>query len=496
MLLTLGISLYTSRVVLNVLGVQDFGIYNLVGGIVIVFSFINNAMSGGTQRFLNFEMGQNDGGRIAQVFSSSLRIHIGIIIIIIILSETVGLWFLNYMLNIPAQRLHVANIVYQFSLLSFAFGVLKTPYNAGIVAYEKMSFFAICGITEALLKLAVMFLLLKYNYDKLVLYSILTFFVTVILFFISYVFVKKNITNCHFLKKRDVKMEKEMLNFTQWGVLGHISLIGSNQGLAMILNIFTGVIANAALGIANQVNTAIFSFVANIQTAFSPQIIKTYSINDLKSHTQLVIYSSIISYYLIFLLELPIVFYTEFILRLWLGKVPEYSIGFTQIILIISLIDALSGPYWMAINATGKVKRYQIGVSLILFLNLPIAYLLLLQGLSPTLVILSKLTINLILFLYRIFTFKKGVGDKHVDFAFYKKYIRLIFVTITTVILLCMLKEFWLEKINLLNFIKFLFAFIIILLASVWFIGLDNFEKVYAKKLLFKYYNNIKKRYK
>lgn len=424
----MGVSLFTSRIILNTLGVEDFGTYNLVGGIVVMFSFINTAMLGATQRFLNFEMAKNSDEAVNKVFCVSMNAHILIILVIIFLSETLGLWFLNYKLNIPGDRMFASNIVYQFSLLAFCFNILKVPYNASVIAYEKMSFYAWISIVEVILKAIIVYLLLLFDYDKLILYSILVFAVSILIFLAYRYFCRRLFTSCKYRFVNDKTLFKELVSFSSWSMFGNLALIGSNQGVYMILNIFLGVAINAAMAIAAQVNMAVFSFVSNFQMAFNPQIIKTFASNDIKAHEKLVFQASKFSYYLLLILVIPILFNTAYILQLWLKIVPEYAVEFTQLMLVFSLIDALAGPFWVSMYATGKIKKYQIGVSLILFLNLPIAYLLLNQGYSPVYVIIAKIILNFILFMFRLILIQRHIKFSLIEII-KKVYLQVILVS-------------------------------------------------------------------
>jgi O-antigen/teichoic acid export membrane protein len=402
MILTLGVSLYTSRVVLNTLGVEDFGIYNLVGGIVVLFSFINASMTSATQRFLNYEMGKEDDNGVHKVFCISVNVYLLILILIVVLAETIGLWFLNTKLNIPLNRMAAANIVYQFSILTFAVNILKVPYNASIIAYEKMAFYAWTSIIEVFLKLFIVFALVYLSSDKLVLYAVLTFSVSVVMFLMYLKFCVKTFATCRYKYIYDKELIQELLGFSGWSMFGSVSVIASNQGIAMILNIFLGVTINAAMGIANQVNTALYGFVSNFRIAFQPQLIKTYAAGDIETHKKLLFQTSKFSYFLLLILAVPVLLNTSYILSIWLNTVPHYAVIFTQLTIILSLIEALSGPFWMSVSATGKIKIYQIIVSGILLLNLPLAYVFLNNSLSPEYVLLGKLGIGVILFFFRI----------------------------------------------------------------------------------------------
>ena len=402
----MGVSLFTSRVILQTLGVEDFGIYNLVGGVVVLFSFLNNAMSNSSQRFLNIEIAKNIKENINKVFNTSLNIHILITIIVLILSETVGLWFLNSKLNIPGNRIYAANIVYQMSILTTIINILRIPYNATILANERMSFYAILGIGEVILKLVIVYLLLYLDHvDYLITYSILLVIVSLIINVFYIIYCRKKFKIETKLKLiYDKPLLKEMISFSGWSLFGQTAVLGSTQGLNMILNIFIGVTVNAALGIANQVNGVIYNFVSNMQVAFNPKIIQSHAEGDLTTHKDLVLNASRYSTYLFLLFALPFLVFTPLVLKLWLGNnLPEYVIPFTKIIIVGSIINSMVGPFWMSANAIGNIRNYQIIIACILLLNLPIAYMLLKLNFSPVFVMASQVGLNLIAFIFRIF---------------------------------------------------------------------------------------------
>lgn len=484
MAITMAVSLYTSRVVLNTLGVEDFGVYNLVGGIVVLFSFINSGMTAATQRFLNFEMSKNSDEAVRRVFSVSMNAHFMVIAIILLLSETIGLWFLNYNLNIPTERMYAANVVFQFSLLAFCFSVLKVPYNASVIAYEKMSFYAWISIIEVILKLLIVFLLVLFLYDKLILYSILVFAVSVVVFITYRFFCRRLFESCKYKYIRDKVLFKELISFSGWSIFGNMALVGSNQGIAFILNIFLGVTINATMGIATQVNTAIYSFVSNFQIAFNPQIVKTYALGDIKAHKKLLFQASKFSFYLLLILAIPILLNTEFILTLWLKIVPEYAVEFTQLIVLFSLVDALSGPFWASVNATGKIRSYQIGVGLILLMNLPVAYFLLHFNFSPVYVIVANVVINFILFLYRLVCSHKYLHFNYLN-VFGEIYFRLILVSgIAFAILYLIRIELFSTIENWYNLLLFSIICIIITAIIILTVGTKKGEKIYVINII------------
>lgn len=484
MAITMVVSLYTSRIILNTLGVEDFGIYNLVGGVVVLFSFLNNAMTASTQRFLNYEMSKNSYEAVRRVFSVSMNAHIMIIAIIVLLSETVGLWFLNSQLNIPQERMYAANVVYQFSILSFSINILKVPYNASIIAYEKMSFYAWISIIEVILKLVIVFLLVLFSIDKLILYSILTVSISFIIYLTYRLYSRKKYISCRYQMIHDKVIFKDLVGFSSWSLLGSLSVIGANQGVSMILNIFVGVVANAAIGVANQVSSALYSFVSNFQLAFQPQVIKTYAANEIDKHKNLVFQSSKFSYYLLLIIVAPFLINTEAILTLWLKIVPDYAVSFTQIILLVSLIDAISGPFWMSANAIGNIKKYQIGLSIINLLSLPFTYLFLYFGLNPSVVLIVRFFTSVVAFIYRFNYTNKRIKLNH---KIIKKYLLnissvsiIVFGTILGVAkVLSPDIEIGILTISSLGII--LFTLIVISL-----LGLDNKEKSFLKNKIFK----------
>ena len=395
MLVLMVVSLYTSRVVLAALGVEDYGIYNVVGGIVVLFTFINNAMITSTQRYLNYELGRNDLLQAKKVFSISLNIHILISLIVVLLAETVGLWLLNTTIQYPESREFAVQVTYQLSILTTCIKIIRAPYNATIIAYERMSFYAYLSIFEAVLQLGIVFMLMAYSADRLILYSILLCIVAIIVNLCYYAYCRKKFEICQYTLYRDKSLYRQLLSFSGWSLFGGVANMGASQGLNMILNVFFGVTVNATMGIATQVNSAVASFVHSFQTAFNPQIVKSYATGDHGYFIKLILSTSKYSYLLLFILALPIYICCPDVLCVWLTEVPDFAVSFCRLMLIFALLDALQGPLWYSVQATGKIKTYQILMSFMILSNLPIAYVCLKLGYSPNSVLVVRCIINL-----------------------------------------------------------------------------------------------------
>ena len=383
MLFMMAVSLYTSRVVLNVLGVEDFGIYNVVGGIVTMFTFMNGAMASATQRYLTFELGRGDFNRLHKVFCTSIHIHALISFAIFILAETVGLWFLYTHMTIPTDRMDAAFWVYQFAVVSCMVVLMSVPYNASIIAHEKMSAFAYISILEVVLKLLIVYMLVWFEFDKLKLYAVLMFCVQMISRIAYGRYCGKHFEETRYQRIWDRKLFREMTGFAGWSLFGNLAAVAFTQGLNILLNMFFGPAVNAARGIAVQVQNAIQGFCANFQMALNPQITKNYASGDLKQMHSLVFASSKYSFFLLFFLSFPVIIEAEQILTVWLKVVPAHTVNFVRLILCIIMVDAVANPLIVSAQATGKIKVYQAVVGGILLLIVPVAYLVLKLGGTP-----------------------------------------------------------------------------------------------------------------
>lgn len=380
MFLMMSITLYTSRVILQVLGVEDYGIYNVVGGLVSMFGILNGSMSSASQRYITVALGRGDQYELKKIFCTCLQIHIIIGVFTVLLIETVGLWFLYNKMVIPTDRMDAAFWVLQFSAASFFFSIINVPYNADIIANERMSVFAYISILEACLKLGIVFLLLAIPLDKLVVYAFLLVIVQIGIQLSYMIYCHRHFEESHYMPVCDVTLMKEMSAFAGWNMFGGMSCIAFGQGLSMLLNVFFGPIVNAARGIAQQVQSAIQMFITNFQMALNPQIIKNYACSDFNQMHVLMERSSRFSYCLMLLLCLPVLLECPFLLKIWLGIVPENTVIFIRLIIVTTLLYTIINPILVANNATGKVRAYYIVCGCLMISILPISYVVLRLG--------------------------------------------------------------------------------------------------------------------
>ena len=474
------VSLYTVRVVLATLGAEDYGIYNVVAGVVVLFSFVNNAMATATQRFLNYNLGKENIEKTQETFSASVLIHFSIAIIFIVLAESLGLWFVNSKLNIPTGRRVAAMWCYQFSIITTVFNILRVPYNAVIIAYEKMSFFAFISIIESVLKLLVVYLLLISSYDKLIVYVILLTFVSIVILFCYRFYCNRNFKIAHYKKITDISLVKEILSFSGWSLFGATANVANQQGINIVLNMFTNVTVNAAMGIANQVNSAVYSFVSNFQTAFNPQLVKSYVAENKENFKDLVVKTSKISFMLLWFFVLPLNLNLDAILHVWLENVPAYSVSFVRLILILSLLDAISGPLWMAVQATGKIKKYQIIISCLIFANLPLSIVAFILGANPCWVLYIKIILSFFITVFRL------IYLKVTQFFSVYKYVKSVLLAIVGIVILSyVISQFCSSFFGGLAY--FFVSCVISAMANIFlffFIGISNGEREFIRSYL------------
>lgn len=411
MIVIMIVTLYTTRVVLNVLGETDYGIYNIVGSVVISMVFIQNSLMSATQRFLSYEMGLKEKGDVGRVFRSSLVLHLRFLLIILVLLETVGLWFLNSVLDIPGDRMFAANVVYQFSILTFALNLVRIPYNSIIISYESMNIYAVLSIIEAFLKLSIVIALKYLGTDKLILYGILVFAITFIINSLYITYCRKNYKNeTRFSLHGDKDTVKKLQGFLGWNLLGGVTGVATNEGPNYFMNYYMGVTVNAAMGIAKQVSGAVYQFASNFQSAFNPQIVKAYAAEEKDYLFSLINKTSLLSFYLLFIVAFPVIICSNFIFELWLVDVPKYTVIFSVLIIISQVVSALSGPLWILAHATGDIKRYQITISTFGLLVLPASYFILVNHYPPYYILVIQIILSLIIYAYRLWFARKKVG--------------------------------------------------------------------------------------
>lgn len=410
MLFVMGVTLYTSRVILNTLGVKDFGIYNVVGGVVTMFTFLNAAMGAATSRFLIFELGKKDYAQLKRVFNASLSSHIAIALIVFALAETIGLWLLTHKLVIPAERMAAAHWVYQLSILSVMVSVTQVPYNAAIIAHEKMNVYAYVAFIEVILKLAIVYLLIIGGFDKLKTYALLVFLVSLTIALIYRTYCKKNYAECTISFVWDRALYKKMFSFSIWELYGGFAVMGMGQGLNILLNIFFGPTVNAARGIAYQVQGAIVGFGANFITAVKPQIIKRYAENNVEHMMQLVFASSKYSFYLTWFLSLPLLLEMQYVLEIWLKIVPEHTASFCRLILINNLIWSMCSPFVTSFHAVGQLKVSNLVAGSLFYLIIILSYLCLKAGFPPESVFWVTIGVSLLVQVVEILLLKKFIS--------------------------------------------------------------------------------------
>lgn len=472
------VSLYTSRIVLSTLGIEDFGIYNVVGGVVSMFSFLNGAMATSTQRYLTFELGKEGNvDQMQKVFNASIIIHALISISILILAETVGMWFIYSYMNIPDSRMDAALWVYQFSILSMIVLVMSVPYNACIIAHERMKVFAYISVLEVILKLLIVYILVLGDIDKLKLYAVLIFCVQLLIRFIYSNYCRRHFKETLFQLALNKKLLKEMTGFAGWNLVGSISFLGVVQGLNILLNIFFGPAVNAARGIAVQVQGTVSNFSTNFQTALNPQIIKSYANKDLGYMHQLIFKSAKYSFLLLFFVSLPLMIEMQQILGWWLKVVPEHTVSFTRLVLISTMIDCMANSLIISAQATGKIRMYQICVGGILLLIVPLSYICLLFISVPEIVFIVNILVSLCAQIVRLYLLKNLISLNMYDY-FKEVILKIIGVMLLSVIL--PLFVYFFLDLSLLRFMLVGVSCVISTGLSIYFYGLENRERKYV----------------
>jgi O-antigen/teichoic acid export membrane protein len=440
MFISMIVGLYTSRVVLATLGVEDYGIYGVVGGVVAMMGFLNASMSGATSRFLTFELGRGDTKRLAETFSSALIVHIGIALIVFIFAETIGLWFLCNKLVIPEGRMEAAHWVYQCSILSAMLGITQAPYNASIIAHEKMGVYAYVEILNVTLKLLIVYLLVIGDFDKLILYAILHFAVVVVILLIYRIYCIRKFKETHFrwIWKKDIL--KPLLSFSGWNLYGNLGSMVQQQGTNFVINFFFGVVLNAAMSIGLTVANTVNHFGANVMVAFRPQIIKNYSQDNKEGMKKLTILAIKVIMFIYCLVAIPVFVEAENLLKLWLVEVPEHAVVFCRLFLISIFFETIRYVLIIDIHATGNVKWVSF-FSGTLFILVPfVTYLLFGLGVSVNSAVITIIVCNVFLCMINVYLIKHYVQIS--VFAYYKTVLRVVLTSALALFLAAYIKEF------------------------------------------------------
>lgn len=485
LLITMIITLYTSRVLLNALGVEDFGIYNVVAGFVVLFNFLQSAFQVSTTRFIGVSVtSDNPEVDVSKTYSTSFALHVSLAVIMAIALETFGLYYMNRYMNIPEGREKASLIIYHLAVIHACITTLRVPDNAVIVAYEKMNFYAVIGIAGALLKLGIAFLIQVSSFDRLISYAVLMVLLSVLISAIYYYYSRRFIpVRLRFIKP-EVALAKRMFSMIGWNSLGGVANLGYQQGINLVLNFFSGVVINAAMGIANQVKGAVYSFVQSIRTAADPQIIKSYAVNEFNFCRHLVSRITRLSHYLLLFLTVPIITNVDFVLQLWLKNPPEHASIFVMLMLIYCVLDGLMGPLWVVNQATGNVRRYQVIRAIFYISNIPLAIIVMKLNFPSEWVIIVGIAITLILYFIQIPMCTKPIKMKVGEY-YSTIVLPIVLVSVVTVFSSCLtamlIDHVWIKLIvtTMVN--------TIVLGVSVLLFGITKEERMIAFQYLLRY---------
>lgn len=407
LIVTMLIALFTSRIVLNALGVEDYGLYNVIGGVVTMLSIITSGLITSTQRYLSYELGNENPINLKKVFSVCFTTHILLAVISFVILESVGLWIVNNNLQIPDGRLGAANWIFQFSVIAFVFQIIVVPYSAAVISHERMTVYAYIGIFDAVIKLLIAYAIYISPIDRISLYGLLMMGISILNYVIYKYICNRDYEETNYTFVHDSSMFKKILSFSSWTMLGQGAMVFCNQSLNVLINMFHSVVANAALGIAQQVNAAIIGLTSNFFTAFQPQITKSYSSGEMQYFTKLVCLTSKISYFMILIVAIPIMMNIEPILKLWLGIVPPNTAIFCCVFVTSSIVNSIGNPFWTAIFANGNIKKLQILSTLLYLLCVIIAYIFFYNGCVAVVALLCKLVTDFFLTLLRVLQTRK-----------------------------------------------------------------------------------------
>ena len=482
MIVVMVIGLFTSRVTLSVLGVSDYGVYNVIGGMVSMLSVLTGAISVATSRYLTYSLGLGDSEGLKKTFSTALNIHIILGIIIGIIAEVAGIWFLNSELNIPQDRMYVANWILQFSIITFVIGIIVIPYNSSIISHEKMNIYAYLSLFDVVVKLVIVYLLYISPIDRLLAYGILLLIASISTQFIYYVYCRRHFEECRFRLIFDKGLVKEMSSFIGWAFWGNAAVMAKNQGLSILLNIFFGTIVNAAQGIAMQVNNAVTGFIRNFMTAVNPQITKSYAQKNYEYLYMLINRSAKFSVFLALVLMIPIIMHIDTILGVWLVEVPLHANNFVTMILIYTAVEGFISPLLVALLATGKIKNYEIGITIVYILNILSIYVFFKFGSNPEMAFVLNIIFKIIVLLFILYQSKLQF---HFPIKMFLKdaMLRPIAISLIGLILIVFYNKI-IGKTTIVSFLVSCVLTEIILMATIWFYGMSCSERGFIKETI------------
>lgn len=492
MILLMIISLYTSRIVLNALGVEDYGIYNVVGGIVGIFELLTNSLSAAISRFITYELGKNNKSRLKNVFCTSVNVQFILILIVVILFETVGLWYLNNVMVIPGDRLVAARWVFQLSIIAFAINLWSVPYNASIVAHERMAAFAYISLYEGFAKLVIAFLIVRSPIDRLIFYSALLVLVSVTVRILYSIYCKKHFVECKYTLTIDKSLLRQIFGFAGWNFIGAGSVVLREQGGTLLINYFCGPAVNAARGIASSVNYAVNGFVNNFTKALNPQITKNYAQGNYDYMTALAFRGAKFSYYILWVFALPIILTTPYLLHLWLGIVPDHAVAFTRLILVFSLSESLAMPLITIMLATGNIRNYQLVVGGCMLLNVPVSYLLLYLGGPAESVYYVYIVTSVVAEVFRLLMLRKMVKLPVARFL-KEVYFNVIGISVLSIIFPAITVYFWRVE----NFISFVGICLMSICSAgliIFFVGCNNTDRSFMRSMAKTFLSRIHKK--
>lgn len=489
MFITLSISLFTTRVIFQALGIDDMGVYNVVGGVISMLGILTNTMASSSQRFITFELGKGDIRSLKEVFGSILLIHLIIAVLVLIAAETVGLWFVNNKLIISPERMYAANWVYQMSVSTFVLGVLTVPFSASIIAHEKMGIYAYLSIVDVIMKLVIVCVLVYLPGDSLIMYAILLAITSLVTGMFNILYSLCKFSECKLNLVFNYRLFEDIFKFSGWTMLGQTMIISNDHILNIFLNWFYGTVVNGSRGIALRINGIVAQFVYQFQVALNPPIVKAYASGDIVNFQNLVLKGSKLSFLLMMVLSFPFILESEMILKLWLGESPTYASMFVRLCLINTLLDAMTGPINAGIRATGKVKLVQIYITLVLCFILPVSYFMLKVGCEPYWVIMSNIVVSFATLYIRIFFLNKYSGVNII--TFYRNVVTPCYIATVVAFVIPVIFHLCVYH-NMINTCFSAFLCVISCVVSGYCIAMNKDEKKYFKSLVLDCYRRWK----